>query len=147
MVQLRIALLLSLLATLLSPKLSFAVPTALTVTRSSETAVAIPYQNSDATNGNSISNRTGDVFLLLRIPTGSAGAANVTVVAQNTTNVVPGWGPLTKANLVVGLAVGEEKLVGPFPARAWNNSNGEIVLTYTGGGSNDVDIAAIRAIP
>lgn len=147
MVRVHIALLLSLLALLLSPKKSFAVETALTVTRLSETAVLFPYQNADSANGNSIQNRTGDVFLAVKVPSGGAGSATVTIVAQNTTNTVPGWGPLTKANLAVALTVGQEKLVGPFPARAWNNSAGNMIVTYSGAGAADVDIAALRAIP
>lgn len=146
MQKLLIVLALNLLATWLSPK-AFAVETALTVTRLTETSVLLPYENSDDVNGNSASNRTGDVFLAISLPSGAAGTATVTITAQNTSKEVVGYGVLTKADNVISMGLGEEKVVGPFPPRSWNDSSGNLIISYTGTGAADVDIAALRAIP
>ena len=143
--KLLIVLVLNLAGILLSPN-CFAIETALTVTRLTETSILLPYENADNVNGNSISNRTGDVFLALLLPSGSAGSATVTLTAQTTSTTVPGFGPMTKADLVIALAVGEEKVVGPFAVGAWNNATGNLILSFTGTGASDVDVAALRAI-
>lgn len=136
--------LLSNLAVLLLSLNALAVETALTVTEISETPILLPYENADNSNGNSFSNRSGDVFLSLLLPTGSAGSATVTVTAQTTSTEVPGFGVLTKADLVVALSVGEEKIVGPFPSQSWNDNSGNVILAITGTGASDVDFAALR---
>lgn len=146
MQKLLIVLVLSLAGILLSPA-SFAVETALTVTPLTETAIDLPFEDADNVNGNSVSNRTGDVFLTLFLPSGAAGTATVTLTAQTTSTTVPGFGPMTKADLVIALALGEEKVVGPFSVGAWNNSTGNLILSFTGTGASDVDVAALRAIP
>jgi hypothetical protein len=147
MQKLLTALVLSLVGILLSPVNALGVETALTVTRLNETAILIPHENADDVNGNSVSNRTGDVFLSLLLPTGSAGSATVTVTAQTTSTDVVGYGVLTKADNVVSLNVGEQKVVGPFPPKSWNDGNGNLILSFTGTGAADVDVASMRAIP
>lgn len=142
--KLHIVFLLNLAVLLLSPVNALGVETALTVTEISETPILLPYENADNSNGNSFSNRSGDAFLSLLLPVGSAGSATVTVTAQTTSTEVPGFGVLTKSDLVVALAVGEEKIVGPFPAQAWNDNSGNVILAITGTGASDVDFAALR---
>lgn len=144
--KLLIVLVLNLAALLLSPD-SFGVETSLSVTRLTETSILLPYENADNANGNSVSNRTGDVFLALLLPSGSAGSATVTLTAQTTSTEVPGFGPMTKSDLVIALAIGEEKVVGPFAVGSWNNSSGNLILSYAGTGASDVDVAALRALP
>ena len=147
MQRLRTVLLLNLLAILLSHNL-YAVETSLTITNVNEVSpLLMPFENADNVNGNSLSNRTADIFLVLFLPSGAAGSAVVTLTAQNTSTEVPGFGVMTKADLVVSLNVGEEKLVGPFPTRSWNNSSGNVILSYSGTGASDVDVAALRATP
>ena len=146
MEKLHIVFLLNLAAILLSLN-CFAVETALTVTRINETPVDIPFEDVDDTNGNSASNRTADVFFIIDLPSGAAGSATVTFTAQTTTTEVSGFGVLTKSNLAVALSPGETKVVGPFPARAWNDSNGNIIMAHTGTGAADIDIAALRSRP
>jgi len=146
--KLPIVFLWNLATILLLPSLCFAVETALTVTELSETAIIAPFENADNANGNSYQNRTADASILLLLPVGSAGTATVTITAQNTVNPnVPGWGPLTKADIVVALNVGEQKLLGPLAVNAWNDSNGDVIISYAGTGAADVDVAVVRANP
>lgn len=121
---------------------AYAAETALTVTEITETSAAIPYENVDATNGNSAANRNGDVFFLIY----NAGADTnvVTITAQNTSKDVAGWGTLTKSDNTVSLTAGQRKMVGPFRSRPWNDSSGNIILSYSGDSSSDIDIAALR---
>jgi hypothetical protein len=115
--------------------------TAISVQKISETAAAKTYSDADDSNGNKIANPNGDVFLHLKNP--GENSATVTIAAQGTSHDVPGYGPMTKADLSISLAASEEKFVGPFSKSAWNDSSGDINVTYSGTGASDVDVAAL----
>lgn len=115
----------------------------LSVQTVSETDAAVSFANADSGSGDLVPNKGGNVFLILK--NGHAtGAATVTITAQNTSKSVEGWGPLTKSDIAVSLAAGDEKIVGPFAEGAWNNSSDQIALSYTGTAAADVDVAALK---
>lgn len=118
--------------------------TAIAVKSISETETDLTARiDADETNGNKVTNPNGDVFLIL-LNSSATDAATVTVTAQETSKDIEGYGPMTKVDLVVDLALGEEKMVGPFPQRAWNDSSDDIILAITGTAAADVKIDALK---
>ena len=71
-----------------------------------------------------------------------ASLAVVTVTAQDTTANAPGFGAVTKADAVKSIAANTADVMGPFPTTAFNNSSGQIVVTYSS--VTDLDVAAVR---
>lgn len=122
---------------------AFSQQTVLSVQTTSEAPLDLTtLTNSDPVNGMRATNENGDVFFFVDNP--DASSAVITFTAQIATKEVPGYGPLTKSNLSVTLAGGESKMVGPFPARAWNDASGDILISFSGDASDDLDLAAIR---
>ena len=68
--------------------------------------------------------------------------AIVTVTAQDTTANAPGFGAVTKVDAVKSIAADTADVMGPFPTTSFNNSNGQIVVTYSS--VTDLDVAAVR---
>lgn len=122
---------------------AFAVQTALTVQEISETEYSVSASAADQTNGNSIANPNGDVFLLL---SSTAGTCVHTIAAGASSVEVPGYGPLTKSALAVSCGSGTQKLVGPFQTKAWNTS-GNLLLSYSGAGVASCTVKALRLKP
>jgi hypothetical protein len=121
---------------------ALAVPTALTVQEISETAWTQSLTAGDTSNGNSILNPSGDVFLVLS----SATDESVFTIASQADSVeIPGYGTLTKSDLAITVAAGATKIVGPLNTRAWNDSAGKIQITYTGAGTPS--LKALRLKP
>jgi len=118
--------------------------TALTVNESSETELdyGANLEDADTVNNNSAANVNGDLMLLMENP--GASSATVTITAQNSPKSIQGHGPLTKADKVVSLAAGEEKMIGPLNAAMWNDGNNNIILTAGGAGAADVNYYAFR---
>lgn len=67
----------------------------------------------------------------VEVANGGGGSINVTVPAQQTSVVVPGVGSLTVADIVIAVANGTRKLIGPF-SRAYINTAGNVTLNYSG---------------
>jgi hypothetical protein len=100
----------------------------LTVQDSSESGIT-PTFNSAAGGGDQFANN-GKVFLYLKNT--DASPSTVTVTAQQTSYTKDGFGALTKANAeVIVPATTGEKILGPFPMDAFNNSSGNCLITYT----------------
>lgn len=95
----------------------------------------------DDAGGDKIKNVDGKTFLLLENPGGDVAA--VTITAQQTVRTTPGFGPMTKADLVINVNAGETKMVGPFPSAPWNDSAGDLVLTYSGAGAADINVSPL----
>ena len=114
----------------------------LTREKITESILEPSFNNADTGSGDKIKNNDGKTFLLIKNP--GASSATVTVAAQGTSIDVPGYGPMVKANLAVPVNAGEEKLVGPFPASAWSDSNGDLNLSYSGAGASDIDVAPLE---
>ncbi len=92
-----------------------------------------------AAGGDALLNLQGDVFVHVK---NGATAATVTVTAQDTSEDVPGFGNMTKGNLVVSVPATEDRFIGPFPRQAFNDANGKVQLTYDD--VTNVTIAALR---
>lgn len=76
----------------------------------------------------------GDIILYFKNT--NASSRTVTVATGGTI------GGLAIADVTVALAQNEEKVVGPFDPRIFNDSSGYVQLTYTA--ATDVTVAAIR---
>lgn len=124
---------------------SFGDETDLNVSTLSETPSSVVFEDVDNVNGNRALNLQGDVFFIVKLPTGSAGSAIFSVLAQDSNLNLPGYGKLKKESVSVSLTVGSEKTVGPFSANGWNDSIGNLIVSTTGTGAADVDVAAFRA--
>lgn len=110
----------------------------------SETPLNPTFANATTSGGDKIDNDDGATILHLK--NGGASSATVTVTAQDTSEEVAGFGAMTKADLVVTVPAGAERLVGPLPKRAFNDADGNLNLAYGGAGAADVDVAAYRAV-
>ncbi len=117
---------------------------ALTIQEVSETVADISKANADTGSGDTIVNKDGRIFIVFDNP--GASQAIATITAQSTERVVSGYGPMTKADLVVTMEAGEEKIVGPFSSTAWSDSSGLINIAYSGAGAADIDVAALKLI-
>ena len=106
-----------------------------------ESIVTVTTANADVANGDVFTNHGGDLCLLLKNP--GSDAATVTIAAQETSKEVPGYGPMTKSDIVVSLSAGQEKVVGPL-RRPFNNASGNEAVAYSGDGASDVDVFAFR---
>lgn len=121
---------------------SFAFGAALTVQQVSETPAAITYANANSGGTDTCANKDGKVFVHFKNTGESSASAIISAIA--TSRTVPGYGPLTKANLTVTLTAAQDKVVGPLTTGAWVNSSGNIVITYSGAGAADVSVACLR---
>lgn len=93
-----------------------------------------------AAGGDAFQNQ-GDVILLVRNT--DAATRTVTITAQDTSEVVPGFGAMTKADGggVVPITSGVMAF-GPFPTGAFNDANGKVQVTYSAEGN--LEVAAVR---
>lgn len=80
--------------------------------------------------GDAIPGNKGRTFLHAK--NGSGGSITVTATAQQGSKTEEGLGTLTRGNLAIAIPAGEERLIGPFPARAFNDVNGKVQITYSG---------------
>lgn len=72
---------------------------------------------------------TGRTFI--EIANGGGGSINATFTAQQTSQVVPGVGNVTIADIVVAVGAGVTKLIGPF-TRAYISTAGSVTVSYSG---------------
>jgi len=93
----------------------------LTVVSAAVTGAA--YVPAAAAGGGDVFPNDGNTRLL--VTNGGGGSINVTITPQNTVN------GLTLAAVVVAVAAGASKVIGPFPPQYFNNSSGQVVLTYS----------------
>ena len=93
-----------------------------------------------ASGGDVFPNDGKTIFLILNVNAGSP--RTITVTAQDTTANAAGFGAVTKADAVKSIAANTADVMGPFPTTAFNNSSGQIVVTYSS--VTDLDVAAVR---
>tara|TARA_Y100001973_G_C5152444_1_gene308861 strand:- start:819 stop:1187 length:369 start_codon:yes stop_codon:yes gene_type:complete len=103
---------------------------ALTVRSIVETGLTVPSYETAASGGDTMTN-TGKEFLLVKNSNGSAASREVTITAQTTSVDHTTLGVLTKSNVVKSIAAGASALIGPFPTVAFNNTSGNIEITYS----------------
>ncbi len=91
----------------------------------------------------------GDVYpndgrtLLLVLNTHASLSRTTTVTAQDTTANAPGFGAVTKADAVQAVETATLDVMGPFPTTAFNNSSGQVAITYSDS-ADSLTVAAVR---
>lgn len=98
------------------------------------TAGIVPTLAAAAGGGDEFANN-GKTFL--RVKNDGVGSINVTVASQ-VSNPPPGT---AAANIVVAVANGAEKMIGPFNQAAYNDTDGNVQVTYSG--VTSVTVAAV----
>jgi hypothetical protein len=94
--------------------------------------------------GGDVATNTGREMIYLVNSSGS-NSYTVTVTAQNASATKPGFGTMTKSNAAVSVGTSARKMIGPFPVGAFNNTTGQIAITYTGSApATDLTIAVVR---
>lgn len=113
----------------------------LTAQTPSETGAALTYAAAGA-SGDSFTNTGKEV---LHVKNGSGASVTVTVKSRNTSPDVPGFGPVTKPDRTVTIAAGTDRLIGPFPAKAFNDSaTSRVSCTYSSTGSVSAAVIAVN---
>ncbi len=77
---------------------------------------------------------------VVQIYNGDSGSHNVTVVTQRTSD------GLTVAALVVAVAAGVTKTIGPFPTGLYNDGSGLVQLTYSAVTSQTVKVLKVAPV-
>lgn len=67
----------------------------------------------------------------IEVANASGGSINVTIPKVQASVNVPGVGSLTLSDIVVAVANGATKLIGPFTT-AYRNSSGKVTVNYSG---------------
>ncbi len=72
-----------------------------------------------------------DGFTFLLFVNGDAGSHTITITpAKATVKAQGGLGVVSKANVVLAVAAGDEALLGPFPPGLFNDGNGNLAISY-----------------
>ncbi len=96
--------------------------------------------NAASAGGDSVANPRGDV--MIEVINGSGSSINATIAAQVLTRAPDGSFPsMTLGNLVVAVAAGTSRLIGPIPP-AFNDGNGNVQITWSA--TTTVSFNAIR---
>lgn len=79
----------------------------------------------------------GDVFAndgntYAHFVNGSGGSITVTFDAVPTSVNKEGFGDITISDTAVAIPAGEQRVIGPFPQARFNNSSGQVSMTYSG---------------
>jgi len=100
-----------------------------------------PNFQATASGGDVVPN-DGKIFLLCKNGHASANRT-VTITPQTTSITDPLYGPVTKANAALtDIPAGDTRAIGPFKPSAFNNSSGQIVVTYSDS-SADITVAPL----
>ncbi|WP_376957736.1 hypothetical protein ABNQ39_11445 [Azospirillum sp. A26] len=115
----------------------------LTAQKTSETGAALTYAAAGV-SGDSFTNTGTEVA---HVKNGGGSSITVTVKSRNTAPDVPGYGPVSKPARTVAVPAGGDRLIGPFPAKAFNEaSTGRVSLTYSSTTSVTAAVIAVRAV-
>lgn len=92
-------------------------------------------------------NSGGDTFAndgktLFHAKNGSGGDITITFAAASASVQKAGYGSVSISNTAVVVTAGEERLIGFFPTKRFNNSSGQVAVSYSGVSS--LTVAAIR---
>lgn len=93
------------------------------------TGLEVAYSNC-AGGGDVADNSDGKTFL--HVKNASVGDITVTVTPQNPNVNTGTHGAAVVATVAVVVTAGEQRLIGPFPKQAFNNSSKQLVITYSG---------------
>ena len=111
----------------------------LTVQPIIEAGTAQSYATADS--GGDVAPNDGTVFLHAKNAHGSA-TRTITITPQTTSFNDSVYGTLTKSAVAITVAAGGSKFIGPFKPDSYNNSSGQIVITYSDSAAN-ITIAAL----
>jgi hypothetical protein len=111
---------------------------AITVQTILETGITVS-TTSAAGGGDTFAN-DGNTYY--QVTNGSGSSINVTFTVVNGTFTNKQNGILTKSNLVVAVANGTTKLIGPFPTGVYNSTSGTVAVAYSS--ATSVTVAAIN---
>lgn len=111
----------------------------LTVQTITEAGVSPTYATASS-GGDKFPNARGDTYL--HVKNGGASAITVTIEAQTTSRVIAGFGTVTKSDGGGSVAAGGEKIFGPFPIAAFNDTSGDVSVTYDD--TTSVTVGAFR---
>lgn len=108
-----------------------------------ETGISIT-ESAAGASGDKAANSDGKTVFVVN--NGSAGTITVTVAEQMGSNTREDstYGILTKSDVSKSVAAGAIAIIGPFPRAAFNDSNGDVNISYSATAS--VTVAAL-AIP
>ena len=109
-----------------------------TIQQITETGGSVTYSAATSGDGD-VADNGGSTFL--HIKNGGGGSITATITAQTTSIDSSIYGDLTKANASIAVAAEGEAFIGPFKPSAFNDSNGQIAITYSG--VTSVTIAAL----
>ena len=73
----------------------------------------------------------------------SGAPITVTVTAQTTSAVTSGLGKTTKADSITSVTNAQFRLIGPFPAQAFNDGTGTVAITYSATASVTVGVIEV----
>ena len=113
----------------------------LTVQPIIETGTAQNYATALASGASDVVANDGTVFLHAKNGHGSA-ERTITITPQVTSFNDSVYGKLTKSAVAITVAAGGSKFIGPFKPDSYNNSSGQIVITYSDSAAN-ITIAAL----
>ncbi len=88
----------------------------------------------------------GDDRVMLYVKNGGSSSINVTVSAVNTSVDVLGVGSLAVDDMVVAVAAGAEKIIGPFAA-AYRDGDGTVSVAYSATTSVTAAALKLKRIP
>ena len=95
-----------------------------------------------AAGGDTFKNQAGSRTFLYVDNAGGA-PITVTVTAQTTSAVSSGLGRTTKANSITSVTNAQFRLIGPFPAQAFNDGTGTVSVTYSASASVTVGVIEV----
>ena len=104
-----------------------------------EAGVTPTYAN--AASGGDVAPNDGNMFIHVRNTHGS-GTRTITFTPATTSFTDSDWGTVTKAAIALTVAADGDEFIGPFKPASWNNSSGQVAITYSDSGA-DIKIAAL----
>lgn len=113
----------------------------ITVNNSSLSGLIINDQLTAAAGGGDVFANDGKTYFVVN--NGSGASINVTFTAQNTSVSKSGYGNVSITDTVVAVDAGDETIIGPFPTARFNNTSGQVSVSYSS--ATSVTVAAIRA--
>lgn len=109
----------------------------------SETGAALTY-TAAGVSGDSFTNTGKEV---IHVKNGGGSSITVTVKSRDTAPDVSGYGPVSKPDRQVTISAGGDRMIGPFPQKAFNEaSTGRVSLTYSSTTSVSAAVIAVRPV-
>ena len=111
----------------------------LTVQPVLEAGVTPTYES--AASGGDVAPNDGMMFVHVKNEHGSA-TRTITFTPSTTSVTDDTYGAISKAAIALTVAAGGDEFIGPFKKTLWNNSSGQVAITYSNSGA-DIKVAAL----